>query len=310
MPTLSKAVYESELVQEGKLNFLGWADGDPCTDDAMQMNQYEFSKDFALRRGVIDERLSYRLAVCLDSPSSLICKQAMYQYAVAKGEVLPEGGAMLFDTYNVYGVSDDVMGEPGLSQSHAYMNRDDVMDAFHVSDSPNAGRWHFSSPLDYTKTHLACNDFPKPGEKSIVDIYQYLAPKLRNIILYTGDVDPSVDQVGNQRAVRKMGFPVLDGGEWRPWFYNRTAAPMELIKWKYAGFGEQWSLPRSDLGEQLGGYVVSFKPNSTSAEHSFTYLTFHGSGHMVPEYKPKAALKMFETFINDGDYAPLLQLHE
>ena len=38
-------------------------------------------------------------------------------------------------------------------------------------------------------------DSPREGEKSIVEIYKYLAPKLRNIILYNGDVDPSVDQV-------------------------------------------------------------------------------------------------------------------
>lgn len=194
----------------------------------------------------------------------------------------------------------------GLIQSHAYMNRKDVMEAFHVSGSPNAGRWHFSSPLHYTKENLACNNFPKPGEKSIVDIYQYLAPKLRNIILYSGDVDPSVDQLGNQRAVRRMGFPVTEGGEWRPWFYNRTAASMDFIQWKFAGFGEQWSISRSEAGQQLGGFVINFEPNATSIDHSFTYLTFHGSGHMVPEYKPKAALKMFETFLNNGVYAPLL----
>ena len=28
VPTLSKAVYDSEIVKEGKLNFLGWADGE------------------------------------------------------------------------------------------------------------------------------------------------------------------------------------------------------------------------------------------------------------------------------------------
>ena len=33
VPMLSKYVYDSELVQEGKLNFLGWAAGDPCTDN-------------------------------------------------------------------------------------------------------------------------------------------------------------------------------------------------------------------------------------------------------------------------------------
>ena len=267
------------------------------------MNEGGFSRDFALRRGVIDERLSNRLSLCIDSPDTLICKQAQYQYAVAKGETFPNGGGQMFDTYNVYGVADKVTGQPGFIQANAYFNRKDVMDAMHVSNSPNAGHWSKRTNLNYTKTHDACNDDPKSGEVSIIEIYKYLVPKLRNVILYNGDVDPSVDQLGSQRAARKMGFPVIEGGEWRPWFYNRTAAPMELLKWKFRGFGEQWSLPRSDLGTQLGGYVLNFE---TSVNHTFTYLTFHGSGHMVPQYKPKAALKMFETFLSNGEYAPLL----
>ena len=104
---------------------------------------------------------------------------------------------------------------------------DDSSDArTFTQGSPNAGDWNFSTELNYTKTHLACNgedharthaltltrgpprsialimdpayppvDSPREGEKSIVEIYKYLAPKLRNIILYNGDVDPSVDQV-------------------------------------------------------------------------------------------------------------------
>ena len=89
-----------------------------------------------------------------------------------------------------------------------------------------------------------------------------------------------------------MGFETVEGGDWRPWLYNRTAVPMELIKWKFSGFGEQWSFPRSDVGEQLGGYVISYAPNGAdpgAEEHSMTYLTFHGSGHMVPEYVESAS---------------------
>ena len=68
-----------------------------------------------------------------------------------------------------------------------------------------------------------------------------------------------------------MGFETVEGGDWRPWLYNRTAVPMELIKWKFSGFGEQWSFPRSDVGEQLGGYVISYAPNGAdpgAEEHS------------------------------------------
>ena len=62
---------------------------------------------------MIDERLNLRLDICLDKPHSVICKQARYQYAVAKGKFHPNGGGKLFDPYNVYGVVNDETGQPG-----------------------------------------------------------------------------------------------------------------------------------------------------------------------------------------------------
>ena len=86
---------------------------------------------------MIDERLAERLSLCLDGPDSLRCKRAQFQYAVAKGEILlSEDYPVLFDGYNVYGVSDDEFGQPGLVESHAYMNRPDVIEAFHVQVRP------------------------------------------------------------------------------------------------------------------------------------------------------------------------------
>ena len=86
---------------------------------------------------MIDERLAERLSLCLDGPDSLRCKRAQYQYAVAKGDILlSEDYPVLFDGYNVYGVSDDEFGQPGLVESHAYMNRPDVIEAFHVQVRP------------------------------------------------------------------------------------------------------------------------------------------------------------------------------
>ena len=84
-----------------------------------------------------------------------------------------------------------------------------------------------------------------------------------------------------------MGFPVQY--EWRPWLYERHAAPMELIKWKFAGFGEQWALPTSDVGNQLGGYVQTYVANATTGS-TMTYLTFHGSGHMGTECRSLGAV--------------------
>ena len=134
----------------------------------------------------------------------------------------------------------------------------------------------------------------------MLSIYRRLSGKLRNILLYNGDVDPSVDQIGSQRAAYAVGLPLSNpGAVWRPWFYNMTGVgDTGLLKWKFQGWGE--SLLYSDAGRQLGGYVIDF-------ENNFTYVTIHGSGHMVPEYKPQAALQMFKTFLDNGQYAPFLK---
>ena len=44
----------------------------------------------------------------------------------------------------------------------------------------------------------------------------------------------------------------------------------------------------------MGGYVVEYPGN-------FQYLTIRGAGHMVPEYKPAAALAFLKSWLaNDA----------
>ena len=250
-----------------------------------------FSSSFAFRHGVIDEILYNALTTCIDMPMSGICMDAKAQYSLAK--------ANLFDEYNVYGVN----GFTGYDELSSFLCNDDVQKALHVDGSPNASpicNWVFETPLGYRKMNVGCSDIPLesagPDIINIADIYRSLAGKLR-IVLYNGDVDPAVDTIGSQRAAYAFGMPVKAGGEWRPWIYNETGAGEILLEWKFPSFGQ--SLSYSGVGEQLGGYVVNF-------EGDFTYLTFHGSGHMVPEYKPQAALSFFKHFINDEEYAPPL----
>jgi hypothetical protein len=45
----------------------------------------------------------------------------------------------------------------------------------------------------------------------MIPIYQYLAGRLRNIVVYNGDTDPSVQMRGTANAVRAMGKAVVKG---------------------------------------------------------------------------------------------------
>lgn len=55
-----------------------------------------------------------------------------------------------------------------------------------------------------------------------------------------------------------------------------------------------------DTGAQLGGVVVNYQSN-------LAFLKIHGSGHMVPQFRPQAALYMLTKMIqNEMLLSPLL----
>ena len=43
-----------------------------------------------------------------------------------------------------------------------------------------------------------------------------------------------------------------------------------------------------------------------SYDHNLSFLTFHGSGHMVPQFRPQAALHMLEKLIKRQSLSPLM----
>ena len=57
----------------------------------------------------------------------------------------------------------------------------------------------------------------------MVDFYREIAPRLEVTLVYNGDTDPCVSYEGTALAIARVGFGQVDGGGYRPWFYNRTA---------------------------------------------------------------------------------------
>lgn len=51
----------------------------------------------------------------------------------------------------------------------------------------------------------------------------------------------------------------------------------------------------------MGGYVTQY------AQHRLDYLTIRGSGHMVPQMKPAAALAFMRSWIAQEDYKPYVE---
>lgn len=101
--------------------------------------------------------------------------------------------------------------------------------------------------------------------------------------------------------MKRVGFPELDGGSFRPWFYNQSATTLEVLAEKAPLFGP--GLLVQDMGPQMGGEVVNY-------EHGLSFLTVHNSGHMVPQFQPEGALHMLDRLVTFADLSPLLPTNE
>jgi serine carboxypeptidase-like clade 1 len=178
-----------------------------------------------------------------------------------------------------------------------WMMRADVRRALHVEESP-AKEWPTPQVgFDYTMNYAACNPEYPPGTPSMIDFYRDIAPQLDTTVIYNGDTDPCVSYEGTRTAISRVGFAELDGGGYRPWFFNHSAASIGVIQEKAALFGPDLN-PRA-AGPQFGGEVVNY-------EHNMHFVTFHGSGHMVPSFRPQAALHFLRKVVQLRPLSPLL----
>ena len=98
-------------------------------------------------------------------------------------------------------------------------------------------------------------------------------------------------------AIKQVQLDELDGGSYRPWFFNQTAASIEVLAEKSALFGP--GLLAQEMGAQMGGEVINY-------EQGLSFVTFHGSGHMVPQFVPQAALHFLKKLVQGQDLSPLM----
>ncbi|QDZ21816.1 carboxypeptidase [Chloropicon primus] len=318
VPTLSKLVYEAGDALD--LNFLGFGVGDPCTDDKTQTftRHLNFNFEFAMGKGFVDaENHKYIRDNCIASDVNGIitpnettsaCRAAwrMYYLGTSGGDgngpyaKLPHGG--FIDPYNSWGPNNNDFWE----MLAKYLADDEVMKALNVESYPLRPWSLFADHLTYTRQYWACYfDGETPGEpyynSSMIEIYQELAGNVRNIVVYNGDTDPSVQMRGTEAAVDAMGFDIARGGEWRPWFFQPEETSSRLLEEKLPYFGT--FLNYKKINSQLGGYVKNFDGN-------VSFVTVHDSGHMVPQYKPVAAFHLFVRGLLNKPLSPPINMTE
>jgi hypothetical protein len=98
---------------------------------------------------------------------------------------------------------------------------------------------------------------------------------------------------GTRAAIEQVGFEVE--APMRPWFFNESAASAAFLAKKDLLFGP--SLALAGAGAQFGGEVIDY-------EHKLLFATIHGSGHMAPTFRPRAALQMLRHVVMDTPFSP------
>lgn len=95
---------------------------------------------------------------------------------------------------------------------------------------------------------------------SMIPYHRNLTTGGYRALIFSGDHDMCVPFTGSEAWTRSLGYQILD--EWRPWFSNG----------------------------QVAGYTQAY-------DHNLTFLTVKGSGHTVPEYKPREAFDLYSRFL-------------
>lgn len=334
IPTLTKEI----LDQAPEINMQGIAVGDPCTDTPSQQQSMDMLW-YAHKHGFIpDSDFSFLWNNCSARHPSFLTHGRWHR--VEGTWARPESATQQFTFQSNAGLEQRckvlhrrflATTSRGLSQgwANAYINeldlfadaaavdwslpgtlnyynaqwmmRGDVKKALHVEESPAQSWPGPPNGWKYTSSYNACNKAAPAGTPSMIDFYRDIAPKLATTIVFNGDTDPCVSYEGTRAAIEKVGFPVLSGGHYRPWFYNKSAATKETLREKPNLFGPNLEL--HPAGPQFGGHVVNY-------EHSLSFVTVHGSGHMVPQFRPQAAERLLGRLLSGGEFAPLLPTDE
>jgi len=229
------------------------------------------------------------------------CVAAQRRFLIASSRAFSQEWPLAFvNDLTLYGPA-AVVGwdQPGsLNYMTAkWMMSAEVRRALHVDSAPASSWPGPSDKWSYTSNYAACNSAAPEGAPSMVDFYRKIAPRLKRTIVFNGDTDPCVSYEGTRTALEQVGFAALEGHQYRPWFYDHQEAVLSTLREKPDLFGPDLGL--SPSGPQMGGHVVDY-------EHNLSFVTVHGSGHMVPQFRPQAAEMLLRRLLSGEPFAPPL----
>ncbi|PAV56763.1 hypothetical protein WR25_05023 [Diploscapter pachys] len=148
--------------------------------------------------------------------------------------------------------------------TYNYLNRDDVRKALHIPTS--LPRWTDCSNSVGNHYHTIYDNMTQ-------QVNTILAAGIR-MLFYNGDVDTVCNHVMNMKFLSDLNLSILGAEK-----VNQL--------WHYQGALKDINAAGTHMSYQGG----------------LDFLTVRGSGHFVPEDRPREALQMIYNFINNKDYS-------
>eukprot|EP00253_Pinus_taeda_P005622 PITA_05622 len=302
VPTLASEVVKGiEAGVKPVLNWKGYAIGNAYTDPKFDDNSFvpfahgmglisddQYQEAFHACKGnyydVQDDDCERILHVILETVSRLHVYNILepcylgteMQEVRGSKENLPESFKLLGQTHQSLPVRRSMFGSPwedsiqmfgrpwqdikcmDMRIATIWCNDESVRKAIHAQTEEIAGIWRMASH------RLHYHFF---GAGSMIVYHKNLT--MATMIYYNphvcicddgGDHDLEVPFTGTQAWIRSLGYAIID--KWHPWIVD----------------------------DQVAGYTQGY-------DHNLTFATIKGSGHTVPQYKPKEALAFYTRWL-------------
>ena len=293
IPMLMDQVRQNPL--SAKINLIGAAIGNGCWGNTVgtcafsSPQAYQISSDFYFGHGMYSQALHDDITESCGDFSKFSPK-CLKDLASMEEQI---GQFYIYNIYDVCGNDQRRLSEvtgtrPSLLDAYRAMANKTVVvetaQSFRVSagygealndyqcGSETAMDAWLADPSVIEALHVKAGTFGMHYDKTATDIRPLYASLMAEyqMLIYAGDTDGCVPYVGIEEWTRDLGFTV--NADWHQWFAS----------------------PNNDQAVHKAGYAVTYD--------KFQFITVNGAGHMVPQYQPGFALKMFEKFLANDTF--------
>jgi len=258
-------------ITEG-INFKGFMTGNPVTNDNIDFSPTISTFPFLFGHGVIPGPVYTMAMQACSNPNSAACANA--------SNIVQD----LFSGYNMYDIYGDCytarsVGRTPYPVLNPHLKGGKRVDPGGITppcaNAFAANDW-LNNPVVQEALHVPptgwfmCSTINyNQTMQDMLPHYQAIRDMGYSILTYSGDCDCAVPYTGTAYWVNQIGGALRNAtSAWAQWFFNKQD------------------------GQQVGGHVTYY-------EKGFTYVTVRGSGHMVPQYRPEAALAMFTRWVQN-----------